>query len=76
VNLTREIQLLYKAEAQFKIPAASVIYYLVDEVNRPLPDVFPCKAAFTQFQWPESGIVDYVHYWCRVDRGYESRNAR
>jgi hypothetical protein len=69
MDLTKEIQLLYKAEAQFKIPAASVIHYLVDEVNRPLPDVFPCKPMFTQFQWPESGIVDYTDYWRRIETG-------
>jgi hypothetical protein len=63
MNIRREIELLYKCEAVFKIPASPVIRQLVAEINRPLPDHLPAMPKFVNFKWPKSEIVDY-----RLDR--------
>lgn len=66
-RLAREISLLYKVEAQYKIPAAPVVRQLVEDAERPLPDVLPPQPVWTTFDWPLSGDVNLSHYWKNYD---------
>jgi len=61
--MNNEIQLLYRCEAIFKVPAAPIIRQLVAETERPLPDRFPPVPERRSFQWPELGLVDFQAYW-------------
>lgn len=67
-RLATELALLYRAEALRKIPAAPIVRQLIADDERPLPDALPPKPAWVEFEWPESGTVDWNPYWCSVDR--------
>lgn len=67
-RLVREIALLQKCEREFGLLAKPVIDQLVEDSDRPLPDVLPKRFQWVKFSWPESRSVDYAEYWRRVDR--------
>jgi hypothetical protein len=68
MRITEECGLLYKVEAEYKIPAAPIIRQLVHYASSPLPDVFPPAPPRTKFTWPASGEVNLSHYWKNYDR--------
>jgi hypothetical protein len=71
MNLTNEIRLLYKAEAEFQLPSSAPIIRQLDAwANQPLPDHIPAPPEFVTFHWPAGGSVDYRDEWARVDRRY------
>lgn len=67
-RLSRELALLYAAEATHKVAAAPVARQLVADDARPLPDVIAPPPAWTAFEWPASGELDFTCYWKEVDR--------
>jgi hypothetical protein len=68
-QLTRELALLYRCEAEHKVPAAPVVRQLVADAARPLPDVLPRPLVWVAFGWPSSGEVNYETHRRGVDRG-------
>jgi len=62
-DLDNELQLLYRSEATFKVPATPTIRQLIAEIERPLLDKLPAKPTYDDFHWPESGGVDFQTYW-------------
>lgn len=75
-RLHEEIRLLYKAEADHKIPATPVIRQLTEEAGRPLPDVLPVAPKMVKFQWPNSDEVDFRWYWQELDNQQGLRRRR
>lgn len=72
-RLTKELSLLYAAEARFRVPAAPIARQLVADEQRGLPDVLPRVPEWVTFSWPISGSVNLEDYWRQVDR---ARGAR
>lgn len=68
LRLHEELRLLYRAEADYKVPAAPIVRQLIADAERPLPDALPPPPAWTTFQWPRSGEVNLSGYWREVDR--------
>lgn len=67
-----ELELLHRCEAQFKIPAMSVIRQLLVWAAQSLPDVLPPKPAWVKFEWPASGSIDLSSHWRSADREHGS----
>lgn len=66
-RLRTEINLLHRTEAVYKIPAAPIIHQLITDTERPLPDTLPRPPAWTGFDWPQSGEVNFTRYWKNYD---------
>jgi hypothetical protein len=62
-RLTREVQLLLRAEFTYAVAAAPVIAQLTADEERPLPDVLPPKPEQVPYRWPRSGEVNFTAYW-------------
>ena len=60
-RLNKELRLLYKAEAEHKIPAVPIIRQLIVDSERPLPDMLPPQPEWKVFEWPRSGEVRFTH---------------
>lgn len=67
-RLNRELAILYDGELKYKLPAAPISRQLVADSERPLPDVLPKPPQWTTFEWPASGVLNYIAYWQEVDR--------
>lgn len=66
-RLHEELRLLYRAEADYKVPAAPIVRQLIAESERRLPDALPPAPAWTTFQWPRSGVVSFTRERLEVD---------
>jgi len=67
-RLSRELTLLYAAEAAYKVAAAPVVRQLIADDARPLPDRIPAPPAWTTFTWPANGSLSFESYWKEIDR--------
>lgn len=56
-RLNRELILLAEVSARYGIPTARVAQRLIEEFERPLPDVLPPRPEWVEFKWPKSGVV-------------------
>ena len=67
LRLREELRLLYRAEADYKVPAAPIVRQLIADAERPLPDVLPPPPAWTTFQWPGGVLVSFTKERLGVD---------
>jgi hypothetical protein len=67
-QLSHELTLLYAAEAAYKVAAAPIVRQLIADDARPLPDAFPTQPAWTAFEWPANGSLNFESYWKEIDR--------
>lgn len=67
-RLIREIQLLQRCEAQWKLKAKPIVDQLIADADKPLPDHLPQPPAWTTFEWPRSGEVDLRSHWKLIDQ--------
>jgi hypothetical protein len=70
-RLATELRLLYKCEAEHKLPAAPIVRQLIAWEQWAMPDVVPPVPQWVVFEWPRGGAVNYEMEW----RGFASKLA-
>lgn len=63
-----ELAVLRRCELRFGLSAKRVTTQLLEDAERPLPDLFPLKPEWKSFNWPISGEVDFRDYWRQMSR--------